>query len=57
MLSFYKNSICCGEAFEIDLKALKRQGKGLVPFLNIGGEGQLILDSKAQYPLDSYRYR
>ena len=56
-MTFYKNSISCGEAFDIDYKALKREGKKLIPFVNIGGEGQLTLDSKAQYPLDSYRCR
>jgi hypothetical protein len=52
-LTFYKNSISCGEAYAIDLAEVGQ--KSLVPFVNIGGEAQVTLDSKAQLPLDSFR--
>ena len=51
-LTFYKNSISCGIAFDIDLNEV---GGPLIPFVNIGGETQVTLDSKAQLPLDSFR--
>jgi hypothetical protein len=50
---FYKNSISCGEAYSIDLAELDIQV--LVPFVNIAGEAQVTLDSKASLPLDSFR--
>ena len=56
-LTFYKNSISCGEAFRIDWHSLQQKGKKLIPFVNIGGEAQIVLDSKALHPLDSYRDR
>jgi hypothetical protein len=52
-LTFYKNSISCGEAYTIDLTEVGQ--RPLVPFVNIGGEAQVTLDSKAQLPLDSFR--
>jgi hypothetical protein len=56
-LTFYKNSISCGEAFLIDLDTLKVANRALIPFVNIGGEAQVTLDSKAQLPLDSFRFK
>jgi hypothetical protein len=56
-VTFYKNSISCGEAFQIDMESLKSQRKKLIPFVTIGGEAQVTLDSKAMQPLDSYRLR
>ncbi len=41
----------------IDLDSLKTEKKQLTPFVNIGGETQVILDSKAPPPLDSYRLK
>ena len=56
-ISFYKNSISCGLAFSIDLEGLKSERRQLIPFVNLGGESQVTLDSKAQLPLDSYRFK
>ncbi len=56
-VTFYKNSISCGLAFDINLADLASENKGLIPFVNIGGEGQVTLDPKAQFPLDSYRIK
>jgi hypothetical protein len=52
-LTFYKNSISCGVAYAINLAEVGDEP--LVPFVNIGGETQVTLDSKAQLPLDSFR--
>ncbi len=57
VLTFYKNLVSCGEAYSIDLSTLKSERKELTPFVNIGGECQFTLDSKASPPLDSYRLK
>lgn len=56
-LSFYRNSISCGQAFVIEMDGLKSEQKQLIPFVGLGGEAQLTLDSKAQQPLDSFRWK
>jgi tripartite motif-containing protein 9/67 len=54
---FYKNGISCGKAFFIDFQALKIDNRQLIPYINIGGECQVTLDSKAALPLTSYRLK
>lgn len=50
-ITFYKNSICLGLCHSIYMKKISH----LTPFVTIGGEGQITLDSRANFPLDSYR--
>lgn len=49
-VNFFKNSVNLGECFEEKVSEI-----GFV--FGIGSEGQISLDTRAQIPIDSYRYR
>ena len=36
-VSFYKNTVSCGVAFEIDMSCLKSERRQLIPFVTLGG--------------------
>lgn len=60
-LIFYKNSTCLEECYEFNTERLKlhenKYSAYLCPFVNIKGEIQLSIDSRAQLPLDAYRFK
>lgn len=49
-LTFFKNNINLGSCFEAKIDEISF-------FFGIGSEGQISLDTRAQVPIDSYRFR